>query len=305
MVYFSGCFFIFAIKAYVLQEQGNLLELVDPSLGSNYSEEEAMRMLNLALLCTNPSPTLRPPMSSVVSMLEGKIAIQAPLVKRNTMNPDPRFRAFERLSRDSQTNVSLFSQDSQQVPGSMSMEGPWVDSSVSLPTTNTSDLFTLPTKLIHRSIMFLLLTLQNHGRCENASCFWISGLCKATVVSIGNLIKGNLNSPENLLGLVFLNLRLFHALWVAFFGIRDGRFCIEALGRETDLLPIAISRQDLSIDCIHVVLLSMPESEYNQKLAAALCFFPFLTFSVKDHFVLRIKPLPIELARVTSVFEKS
>ncbi|OWM88575.1 hypothetical protein CDL15_Pgr002342 [Punica granatum] len=121
--------------AYVLQEQGNLLELVDPSLGSNYSEEEAMRMLNLALLCTNPSPTLRPPMSSVVSMLEGKIAIQAPLVKRNTMNPDPRFRAFERLSRDSQTNVSLFSQDSQQVPGSMSMEGPWVDSSVSLPST--------------------------------------------------------------------------------------------------------------------------------------------------------------------------
>ncbi|XP_031404181.1 probable LRR receptor-like serine/threonine-protein kinase At1g53440 isoform X2 [Punica granatum] len=121
--------------AYVLQEQGNLLELVDPSLGSNYSEEEAMRMLNLALLCTNPSPTLRPPMSSVVSMLEGKIAIQAPLVKRNTMNPDPQFRAFERLSHDSQTDASLFSQDSQQVPGSRSMEGPRVSSSVSLPST--------------------------------------------------------------------------------------------------------------------------------------------------------------------------
>jgi hypothetical protein len=59
------------LKAYVLQEQGTLLELVDPSLASNYSPEEAMRMLQLALLCTNPSPTLRPPMSSVVSMLEG------------------------------------------------------------------------------------------------------------------------------------------------------------------------------------------------------------------------------------------
>ncbi|KAM0040191.1 putative protein kinase RLK-Pelle-DLSV family [Helianthus debilis subsp. tardiflorus] len=30
--------------AYVLQEQGNLLELVDPNLGK-YSKEEAMRML--------------------------------------------------------------------------------------------------------------------------------------------------------------------------------------------------------------------------------------------------------------------
>ncbi|KAI6689604.1 hypothetical protein NL676_026432 [Syzygium grande] len=114
--------------AYVLQERGNVLELVDPRLGSDYSEEEAMRMLNLALLCTNPSPTLRPPMSSVVSMLEGKSAIQAPIIKRTATNPDPRFRAFERLPNDSQTNVSTFSQDTPQELGSMSIEGPWIDS---------------------------------------------------------------------------------------------------------------------------------------------------------------------------------
>ncbi|KAF8035272.1 hypothetical protein BT93_C1330 [Corymbia citriodora subsp. variegata] len=117
--------------AYVLQEQGNVLELVDPRLGSNYSEEEAMRMLNLALLCTNPSPTLRPPMSSVVSMLEGKGAIKAPIIKRTTTNPDPRFRAFGWPGNDGQTNVSTFSQDTRQVPGSMSIEGPWNDSSAS------------------------------------------------------------------------------------------------------------------------------------------------------------------------------
>ncbi|KAJ7963869.1 LRR receptor-like kinase [Quillaja saponaria] len=52
--------------AYVLQERGCLLELVDPSLGSEYSSEEAMVMLNVALLCTNASPTLRPIMSQVV-----------------------------------------------------------------------------------------------------------------------------------------------------------------------------------------------------------------------------------------------
>ncbi|KAE8713615.1 putative LRR receptor-like serine/threonine-protein kinase [Hibiscus syriacus] len=115
-----------------LQEQGNLLELVDPSLGSKYSNKEASRMLNLALLCTNPSPTLRPSMSSVVSMMEGKIPVQAPLIKRRDGDRDARFRAFEVLSHDSQTNVSACSHDSQ-VPGSPSMDGPWIDSSISIP----------------------------------------------------------------------------------------------------------------------------------------------------------------------------
>ncbi|KAJ0052337.1 hypothetical protein Pint_02621 [Pistacia integerrima] len=64
------------IKAFVLQERGNLLELVDPNLGSEYSSEEAMAMLNVALLCTNASPTLRPMMSQVVSMLEGRTEVQ-------------------------------------------------------------------------------------------------------------------------------------------------------------------------------------------------------------------------------------
>lgn len=86
-----------------------------------------MRMLELALLCTNPSPTLRPSMSSVVSMLEGKIPIQAPIIKRNRSNQDARFRAFEILSQDSQTH----SQDSQVNRG---MSGPWMDSSISLPS---------------------------------------------------------------------------------------------------------------------------------------------------------------------------
>ncbi|KAG6790373.1 hypothetical protein POTOM_006526 [Populus tomentosa] len=99
--------------AYVLQEQGNLLELVDPSLGSNYSKIEALRMLDLALLCTNPSPTLRPSMSSAVKMVEGQIPVQAPIVKRSTMNQDARFKAFELPSHDSQTHVSNGSQSSQ------------------------------------------------------------------------------------------------------------------------------------------------------------------------------------------------
>ncbi|GKV37083.1 hypothetical protein SLEP1_g45151 [Rubroshorea leprosula] len=58
--------------ALLLKEKGNLLELVDPRLGSNYNKNEAIKMINVVLLCTNPAPTARPIMSSVVSMLEGK-----------------------------------------------------------------------------------------------------------------------------------------------------------------------------------------------------------------------------------------
>lgn len=120
--------------AYVLQEQGNILELVDPSLGSNYSEEEALRLLNVALLCANPSPTLRPTMSSVVSMIDGKLPVQAPIIKRGGMNENLRFKALEILSQDSQTHISISSQFPSQVQRSILMDGPWMDSSISMPS---------------------------------------------------------------------------------------------------------------------------------------------------------------------------
>ncbi|XP_049398008.1 probable LRR receptor-like serine/threonine-protein kinase At1g53430 isoform X1 [Solanum stenotomum] len=122
--------------AYVLQEQGNLLELVDPRLCSNYSKKEAMRMINLSLLCTNLSPTLRPSMSSVVSMLEGKVPLQAPIIKRTTSsNDEMRYKSFEKLSHDSEiTQVSTYSQDSQ----GQSMNAPWNNSSGSIPGKDES-----------------------------------------------------------------------------------------------------------------------------------------------------------------------
>lgn len=46
------------LQAYVLQEKGDLLSLVDPILGSEYAAKEAKMILELAMLCTNPSPTL-------------------------------------------------------------------------------------------------------------------------------------------------------------------------------------------------------------------------------------------------------
>lgn len=140
-----------------MEEQGNLLELADPDLGSNYSSEEAMRMLNVALLCTNPSPTLRPTMSSVVSMLEGKIAVQAPIIKRTSSGQDPRFRAFEKLSHDSRSQISSSTVSLDAEPQkSMLMDGPCPDSSVTIDTNGNNHYHSASSD-----------PLENHRRVDN------------------------------------------------------------------------------------------------------------------------------------------
>ena len=51
------------------------MELVDPELEPGFHKEEALRMIKVALLCTHPSPALRPPMTAVVGMLEGRTVV--------------------------------------------------------------------------------------------------------------------------------------------------------------------------------------------------------------------------------------
>ncbi|CAK7350348.1 unnamed protein product [Dovyalis caffra] len=62
--------------AFALQKRGKLMEIVDPKLQSEFIKEEAERMIKVALLCANASPSLRPTMPAVVSMLEGQTSIQ-------------------------------------------------------------------------------------------------------------------------------------------------------------------------------------------------------------------------------------
>ncbi|KAL7249949.1 hypothetical protein ACSBR1_012021 [Camellia fascicularis] len=59
-----------------LKEKGKLLVLVDPKLGPNFVQKEVIVMINVALLCTNVTPIVRPTMSSVVSMLEGRTVVE-------------------------------------------------------------------------------------------------------------------------------------------------------------------------------------------------------------------------------------
>ncbi|XP_058071809.1 probable LRR receptor-like serine/threonine-protein kinase At1g56130 isoform X4 [Magnolia sinica] len=61
-------------RAWYLHENNRSLEVIDPAL-SEFSEEEAFRVIGVALLCTQASPTLRPPMSRVVAMLSGDVEV--------------------------------------------------------------------------------------------------------------------------------------------------------------------------------------------------------------------------------------
>ncbi|KAL0865868.1 hypothetical protein Bca101_044986 [Brassica carinata] len=54
-----------------LREQNKLMEVVDPRLRTDYNRDEAMKMIQIGILCTSRVPSDRPSMSTVVSMLEG------------------------------------------------------------------------------------------------------------------------------------------------------------------------------------------------------------------------------------------
>ncbi|KAK9056899.1 hypothetical protein SSX86_024263 [Deinandra increscens subsp. villosa] len=70
-------------RALELKATGNMMDLVDPRLGSQYDIMEMMVVINLALMCTTITPSDRPPMSLVVSMLEGRIVPQAFLAEQS------------------------------------------------------------------------------------------------------------------------------------------------------------------------------------------------------------------------------
>ncbi|WCJ28452.1 Leucine-rich repeat transmembrane protein kinase [Euphorbia peplus] len=62
--------------AWNLFENNQTLALLDPSL-MGFNENEALRVIGVALLCTQASPLLRPTMSRVVAMLTGDIEVSS------------------------------------------------------------------------------------------------------------------------------------------------------------------------------------------------------------------------------------
>ncbi|KAI3893957.1 hypothetical protein MKX03_007111 [Papaver bracteatum] len=61
-------------------QKGDLLSLIDEDLTSSNSVKEATMLLELAILCTNYDPKLRPSMSEVVNILEGNTTMKTPPV---------------------------------------------------------------------------------------------------------------------------------------------------------------------------------------------------------------------------------
>ncbi|KAI9121686.1 hypothetical protein K1719_008719 [Acacia pycnantha] len=89
-----------------LQQSGKLMELVDERIGSYVNESEAEKVLKVALLCTNASPSIRPTMSEVVNMLEGKMEIPNVVPEPGANNEDLRFKALRDLDKWSRQSVN-------------------------------------------------------------------------------------------------------------------------------------------------------------------------------------------------------
>ncbi|XP_062011661.1 probable leucine-rich repeat receptor-like serine/threonine-protein kinase At3g14840 isoform X2 [Rosa rugosa] len=118
------CFYLLD-WALLLKEKGNILELVDPRLGSDFNKEEMMITINVALLCTNVIAADRPTMSSVVSMLEGKASVQ-----ELVMDPNASKDEINEMRKHFQSNVAENTSENSQRQ-TMSTEGPWTASSTS------------------------------------------------------------------------------------------------------------------------------------------------------------------------------
>ncbi|XVE53068.1 hypothetical protein DITRI_Ditri02bG0174700 [Diplodiscus trichospermus] len=124
--------------AHILKEKGNLLDLVDAKIGSDCNIDEVMTMINVALLCTNPTAAARPTMSSVVSMLEGKASVQEFRIDSGISTKELNALAMKKLYRSLEENEA----DNSQTK-SMLADGPWTSSSTSAadlyPVNLTSD----------------------------------------------------------------------------------------------------------------------------------------------------------------------
>ena len=104
------------------------MELVDPRLGSNYDAEEVLLTINVALLCANVSPAVRPSMSSVVSMLEGKTPLDEVVPDASTASSKDDIAVMRKHYQVIQEGSVPESQTH-----SVSIEGPWTGSSASVP----------------------------------------------------------------------------------------------------------------------------------------------------------------------------
>ncbi|KAE8722924.1 putative LRR receptor-like serine/threonine-protein kinase [Hibiscus syriacus] len=91
--------------AWTLHENNQPLSLLDPTL-AEFDENEALRMIGVALLCTQASPSMRPPMSRVVGMLAGDIEVSNVTTKPSYIT-DWNFQDITDTFMDEETRTSI------------------------------------------------------------------------------------------------------------------------------------------------------------------------------------------------------
>lgn len=69
------------MQAWELYERDQALGILDARIEESDGEEAVIRVINVALLCTQGSPHQRPPMSRVVKMLTGDIEVPEVVTK--------------------------------------------------------------------------------------------------------------------------------------------------------------------------------------------------------------------------------
>ncbi|KAJ0679604.1 putative protein kinase RLK-Pelle-SD-2b family [Helianthus annuus] len=70
--------FYFPLQALEMHEEGRYLELVEPRLAGRVTNDEAAKLVKVALCCLHEDPSLRPTMVNVVAMLEGTLPVGEP-----------------------------------------------------------------------------------------------------------------------------------------------------------------------------------------------------------------------------------
>ncbi|KAK9062112.1 hypothetical protein SSX86_019297 [Deinandra increscens subsp. villosa] len=86
-------------QAWNLYDSGMHLKLVDDTLDpSEYEPEEAKRMVEIALMCTQPTVSARPAMSEVVTLISEKSFDEMPSVKSTFHDDDVKIQVGDTLS---------------------------------------------------------------------------------------------------------------------------------------------------------------------------------------------------------------
>ncbi|KAJ0018753.1 hypothetical protein Pint_10244 [Pistacia integerrima] len=104
----SGCVCLLD-WTFNLQQKGNLMEILDPKLEYKFDKEEAERMVKVALLCYNASPTLSLTMSKVVSMLVLQTIIQEVILDPSIYGSDFQLQQLNQNSRGNSTTPNFSS----------------------------------------------------------------------------------------------------------------------------------------------------------------------------------------------------